>query len=137
MHGLGLSVDASQIPHAAAAVFLGVAVQKFAPVSPGGHAYAISLARYRSEVTHDYNFFRRRPAFTQQRNNTGSGVIAVDPFKSGRIAVELVQGRLLAINPVQLFAPSSAHLCEPDTATHAIPGWCREPTRAPGRIRNP
>ena len=65
VHGLGLGVDASQISHAAAAVFLGVAVQKLAPVSSGGHAYAISLARYGGEVTHDHDFFRRRPAFTQ------------------------------------------------------------------------
>ena len=47
MHRLGLGVDASQVPHATAAVFLGVAVQKLAPVSSGGHAYAISLAGFR------------------------------------------------------------------------------------------
>ena len=42
VNGLRLGVHASQISHAASAVFLGIAVQKLPPESAGGHAYPIS-----------------------------------------------------------------------------------------------
>src|SRR5580700_2278858 len=95
--GLSIGVNASQISHAASAVFLGIAVQKLPPESAGGHAYPVSVARYGSEITHDHNLVGRESTLAQQGNNTGSGVIAVDPLEPGGVGVELVQRGLLAI----------------------------------------
>ena len=64
--GLSIRVDASQVPHAASAVFLGVAVEKFSPVSAGGDAYPVSVARYGSEIADDHNFISGRSAFAHR-----------------------------------------------------------------------
>ena len=56
MRGLSIGVHASQVPHAASAVFLGVAVQQLAPESAGGNADPVAVARHRSEIADDQDF---------------------------------------------------------------------------------
>ena len=44
MRRLRVRVHASQVPHAAAAVFLGVAIENLPPESAGGHAHPVPVA---------------------------------------------------------------------------------------------
>src|SRR6185369_5808979 len=105
VRGLRLRVHASQVPHAASTVLLGVAIQQLTPESARGHADTVAVARHRSEITDNQNFISRRPALAQKGNNAGGCVIAVHPFETGRISIELVQRGLLPINLVQLRHP--------------------------------
>ena len=100
MRGHRFRVDASQVPHAASAVVLGVAIEKFFPISSRWHADPVSVTRYGGEIANDHNLISWKSAFAQQGNNTGSRVIAVDPLKPGGVGVELMQAGLLAINLV-------------------------------------
>src|SRR3984893_18569975 len=104
--GLGLSLHPSQIPHAASAVFLSIAVQQLSPESTGRHPHPIRLAWDGSEVAHDYDILGRQSAFAQEGNHAGRSIIAIHAFEGGGLGVDFVQGSLPTIDPVQLLYPA-------------------------------
>ena len=89
-----------------ASVFLGVAIQDFSPIAGVGYSHPIIVPRQRSEIAHNYQPVFFGATFAYEAENAAKRVVAVDPFESGWIEVQLVQSRLLAIGPIEVFHPA-------------------------------
>jgi hypothetical protein len=63
--GFFFGLDSAEVAYAGAAVFVGVAVEQFAPVASGGNAYAIANSRDRREVANYQNCVCRSFALAQ------------------------------------------------------------------------
>src|SRR5438045_3679295 len=102
MGGNLFGVYSTEISHAAAGVFAGVAVEHFAPIAAVGHADAVTGAWDGRKVADDQDCVLRILAFAKKRNCAGGVIVGVDPLESGGIVIENVHGGLIAIEAVQL-----------------------------------
>src|SRR5262245_30345469 len=102
---MGRSFDCpypSKISNAAASILRCIAVQQLSPEASVGNPQMITQPGNRSEIAHDLNFVRRRLCGAQKGNCAGIIVVAVNPLETSRVVVELVQSRIVSIDPVQL-----------------------------------
>src|SRR5437762_645667 len=100
MRGDLLSLTASHVSHAAAGIFVAVAVQQFAPVPAPGHTYPVTEPRHRGEIKYPNHHIIRIESPAQQRNYTVCAVTAIHPIETGGVVVELMQGGFLTIHAV-------------------------------------
>src|SRR4051794_11379559 len=93
---------AADIPLAAAAVEGGVAVEQLGPVAAPGDADAVIVLRVGREIADDQGEFAARPRLAEHAEDAVLGIVAVDPLEAVRLAIELVQRRLAAIERVEV-----------------------------------
>ena len=105
MHRPLLGEDAAEVPPSGAAVDGGVAVEHLFPAQALRDADAEAAARHRREVAHTEDGTRPVAAVAQEADDALVVVVAVDPLEAGRIVVQLVQRRLLAIQAVEVGHP--------------------------------
>ena len=103
---LGDRLDRAEVAQAAPAVVLRVAVQELLPRAPGRHADPVIPVGDGREVAHDQDEVRRRAPLPQVADDTVVGVVEIDPLEPGRIEIELVEGRLAAIELVEVLDPA-------------------------------
>src|ERR1700704_3205712 len=106
MVGDAVGVSAAGVALAAAAVFLGVAVEDFVPAAGKGDADAIIDPRHRSEIGNDKHLVVRGLAFAEEAEDAFFVIVGIDPFEAGGIAIKLVQGGLAAIGGVEIANPT-------------------------------
>src|SRR5262245_22140448 len=93
-----LALLTSRVADAAAAVFIGIAVEQLAPVAGLGHPHAVVLARYGREVEDNHDHVARRlVGHAQEADRAGVAIIGVDPLETALVEVVLVQGGLGAV----------------------------------------
>src|SRR5436309_2895183 len=105
MRGDLFRLNSAEIAHAAAGVFMCVAVEHLAPVSAVRSAYAVSDARNWSEIADHKNGVLGCLTLPQQRDGAGCVVIGVHPFETRGVVVQDVHGRLTAVKAIQLLDP--------------------------------
>src|SRR4051794_35308807 len=105
MSGLFIDLLAAEIADAAACVFGRITVEQLSPEAVVWYPDTVVVARNRREITHDQDRVFRLLAFSQHRNHARLSIVAVDPFKARRIAVEFMKRRFVAEGAVQLFNP--------------------------------
>ena len=77
------------------------------------------------------------PAAAQEAEHAVLGVVAVDPLEAGRVAIALVQGRLAAVERVQVAHPALQPAVERRAPAGASRGCGRGSTRATAPISPP
>src|SRR3954468_14641597 len=95
----------AEVADPATGVFRRVTVEQLFPEAIVRNTDAVIFARDRGEIAYDQDRVFWLPAFSQHRNHACLRVVAVNPFKARRIAVELVKSRFVAESTVQLFNP--------------------------------
>src|SRR5262249_18851341 len=88
-HRLGL--DATVIPHVAAAVYGCIGVEHFAVKARFGDAYAVGLADDRCEVGHHDKDVLGVLRAAEEGKHARIGVIAIDPLKPVPIEIHLME----------------------------------------------
>src|SRR5215510_6477417 len=106
MAGDRCGFDTSHIPIARAAVVVCIAVAHFLPEPAAWCPDTIVEAWYRGEVTYDEYQVIRQVSLAQTTDDADWGVIAVDPLEAGWVGVELIEGWLATIEPIQVFHPA-------------------------------
>src|SRR5206468_1860776 len=91
---------------AAASVQGRVAVEDLLPAPPLGHANPVVVARDGSEVADNEQLVVSRLPLAQETDHALLGVVAVDPLKPRLFTIELVQGRLAAVEGVEVAHPA-------------------------------
>src|SRR6266542_4678279 len=99
------SFFAAQVPNPATAIIRGVAYEEFPPEANEGNTDTVRVAGNGSEIANNQDRIFGPLSFSQQRDHSGSRVIAIYPFKPCRIVFQFVQGRFPAIETVLLFHP--------------------------------
>jgi hypothetical protein len=99
-HLLGL--DPAAVADAAAAVFGGVGVEALAPAAGEGAADPVILARHGREVADDERDVARLAAAAQIGERALLPIGGVDPLEPLGLAVERMQRRQVAVEPVQI-----------------------------------
>ena len=100
--GSAVGLDAAEIAHARAAIERGIGVEPLPPAARGGQADPVALARHRREVADHQHRRRAGLAVAQPGEHGVLGVVGLDPREAAAVAVALMQGRQLAIDPVQV-----------------------------------
>src|SRR6185436_14377241 len=98
----GRSAHAALIAVAAAAKLLGVGVEQLFPEAVSRDADAKVVAGHWCEVEDGRDAAPAAPRVAQERERALVAVARVDPLEPRRVEVELVQGAVLAADPVQL-----------------------------------
>src|SRR5262245_41730877 len=99
-------LNAAQIALTAAAVEPRIAVQCFAPKTALGGTDAIIGARHRSKIGDDDDELSRRSWLSQQGDDAGLGVVAIDPLKSSWVAIHFKERRLAMVKSIQVAHPT-------------------------------
>src|SRR5438105_230940 len=97
---------AAQVALAAAPIDVRIAIEKRLPEATAGDADAVLGADDRREIADNQHWGGLRAAFAEEGEDASSGVGAVDPFEAARVAVVFVQGRLGAVEAVQVSHPA-------------------------------
>ena len=98
-------VRAAHVPHPAPSVQRRIAVQQLPPPPCRGDADLVVQPRHGREVEHPDDHIRGRPPPPEQRHDAVVRVRDVDPQEPARVEIHLVQGLLLAQDPVQVPDP--------------------------------
>ena len=95
-------LDFADIADIAAAVMRGVRIEDLAPLAGKRHADAVVVIDIRRKI-HDHQASRARiVALAHPGEHVAAGVVGDDPFEAGWIAIQLVQRRQRAIEPVEV-----------------------------------
>src|SRR5262245_62512743 len=97
-----LGVEPACIADVAAAICGGVAVQELLVVAELRHTDAIAAPDDRGPVQDDDEPVVGTSGMTNERNHARLVVIAIDPLESGRIEIQLEQGRLRTVQTVEI-----------------------------------
>src|SRR5713226_7418378 len=90
----GRCLDAAHISDVRATVGSGIGVQGLLVEAGLRHSDAVTFANHRSCVQNDYEQIFRPLATADKGKDAVVGVVAVQPFKSAPVKIELMQGRL-------------------------------------------
>lgn len=106
MQWYGCRFDSSAISPALPSIDGGIAVQQFLPGSTTGRADSIIGTRNRREVADDEDEIIGGPAFSDQTDDAGVGILAIDPFDAGGINISLMQGGFPAVGVIEIRDPA-------------------------------
>src|SRR5438552_4070020 len=106
MAGNRAGFQAAQVALLAAAVLSSVTVQRLFPEAATRDPHLIVVAEHRREVADDQNTSVRRAPCAEKAEDTVLGVVAIDPVKPSRGTVLFVEGRLTAVELVQILYPA-------------------------------
>src|SRR5262245_33406198 len=81
----------SGVPDVASAVDSGIGVEHLAPLTCEGNANAVILQHLRCEIHHDKAALLRLASLTQPGISAVGGIVGIEPFEAGGIAVEGMQ----------------------------------------------
>ena len=104
LHHLGL--HPAGVPHAAAAVGGGVAVEDLLPEAAAGHPHAVAPAGHRSEVRGAEDVLVVALSLAEPHQNALMPVGTIDPAEALRLEVQLVQGGVLLQRAVEVLHPA-------------------------------
>src|SRR5690348_9487493 len=102
VRGRGFRVDAAVVADVAAAVNRGVAVQELGVVTLLRHADAVLGARNRREVEHHDEVLAAVARVAHHRDDAVLVVVAVDPAEARGLEVDLMEGALRLVMPVEI-----------------------------------
>ncbi|OPZ92587.1 MAG: hypothetical protein BWY73_00731 [candidate division TA06 bacterium ADurb.Bin417] len=97
-----LARPAALVAGVAAAVVLGIAVQYLPVSSCLRHPHPVTAPQHRREVAEHQQLFSRFAAQAPEGDHVLAMVLEVDPAEALRRTVQLVEGRFIAINPVEV-----------------------------------
>src|SRR5919109_3154245 len=98
--------NAPQIAVASATVVLRIAVAHFLPEPAAWRPDTIIEAGGGGEITHDEYQVIGQMALAETTDHARRRVVAIDPFEPRWVSVEFVEGRLAAVEPIQVFQPA-------------------------------
>ena len=84
-------LNSSEVSHSAASVLGRVAIQQLSPESSRGNSQSVVQPWHRRKITLHHNPALQRLSFAQKGDRVGLAVVAVDPLKTHRIVIELVE----------------------------------------------
>src|SRR6266508_6015472 len=90
VRGDGLGVHATAVPHIAASIHGGVAVEQLRVVSRLRYADAVLRTRHRREVEHHHREIAAIARVPHEGDDAVLVVVAVDPAEAGRVEVALM-----------------------------------------------
>src|SRR3954462_15169821 len=105
MEPKGRGGHAAVIPFSASAVFPGVAVQDFLPVTTLGHSHPEITPWHGREI--EYGNGCLRVCFIPPNPTDGAlfRIIAIDPLEAARVRIAFMEGRLSAVGAIQVLDP--------------------------------
>ena len=101
----GLSREAAEISKAGAAIHGRVAVQQFFPIAALWDTDAILQPWDWRKITDDGDVLLWCPAVSQETDDPGIHVLAVDPLEPSRVEIEFMQRRLCPVEMIQIGDP--------------------------------
>ena len=102
MAGCGGCHDSTSVAGVTAPVNIRVRIQPLQVEASLWDSYAVSVANFRGEITDDDRDIVDPAPPAEETDDAFLPVRAVDPFKSGRLAIAFVQRRHLPVHRIQI-----------------------------------